>query len=93
MGSTREGRTWVNLAMASILTLSPFGGLPPVESVGRRRGTTAETISEWFILAEDTLINFSFPGGLIIPAPNRKILFTKVLGLGGLQKRKPFVKL
>jgi hypothetical protein len=93
IGSELPERKWVNLALASILTLTPVNFLGPIEVYPRRRGAASVTIYDWIELDEDLEDSFFFPGGLIIPNSERKILFRKLLRLDGLEKRQPFVNL
>ena len=91
LGGEQPKKIWVNLALASILTLTPVNILGPIDIFGRRRGTASATIYDWLELEEDMEDGLLFPGGLIIPNPERKILFQKVLRLEGLEKRKPYL--
>jgi hypothetical protein len=91
LGGEQPKKIWVNLALASILTLTPVNILGPMDIYGRRRGIASATIYDWLELEEDMDGGLLFPGGLIIPKPERKILFQKVLRLEGLEKRKPYL--
>ena len=77
---------WINLALASVLTLAPIN--IPVEMYSRRYGV-ASTMNDWFDV-EDEWEDLC-PGGIFSPSPERKILFRKTLRLVGLEKRKPYI--
>jgi hypothetical protein len=81
-------KKWVNLALASILTLAPVN--IPLEMYSRRYGA-ASTMDDWFQFEDDSEDYFLFPGGIFSPSPERKILFRKVLRLEGLERRKPYL--
>jgi hypothetical protein len=89
-GAQPTQKKWVNIALASILTLSPIN--IPIDIYGRRYGSASATVSEWLDLEDDWENGFLAPGGLIIPNPERKILFRKMLKLTGLGKKTPYLK-
>ena len=84
-------KIWVNFALASMLTLTPVNLVGPIEIYGRRNGAASATLYDLFDADENFYDGFLFPDGLIVPNPDRKILFRKVLSLEGLAKRQPFL--
>jgi hypothetical protein len=81
-------KKWVNVALASILTLAPVS--IPIEIYNRRYGVSS-TFADLLELDEESDDYFLFPGGIMIPNPERKVLFRKLLKLEGLEKRKPYL--
>ena len=93
VGSSQPDKRFVNLALASILTLTPVNFLAPIDLTFRRQGAASLAIYDLLEIEDDVDESFLFPGGLIIPSPNRKILFRKVLKLEALEKKKPYLSL
>ena len=91
IGSSQTDKKFVNLALASILTLTPVAFLGPIDLTFRRQGAASLAIYDLLDIDDDLDDSFLFPGGLIIPNPNRNILFRKILKLEGLEKRKPYL--
>jgi hypothetical protein len=82
-------KTWLNFALASILTLAPVTVVGPIDVFGRRKGSESATVYDWLEVDDFAEEGFVFPGGLIVPNMERTILFRKVLRLEKLEKRQP----